>query len=85
MAREWKTGFSSDRDGKVIEYFVTDAETKEEIDDRPVGAKFPISDKFDQETQAARADQFAEYLNKLDEAARVAHAQIHLVDILSRT
>lgn len=84
MARDWRTGYSSNKDGKVTEYFVTDAQTKEEIDVRPTAATFPVSGRFDEEIQKARADQFAEYLNKLDEAARVAHEQIHLVDILSR-
>jgi len=48
------------------------------------GVDFPISQVFDLDTQGQRAERFAEYLNRLDEAARKAAEQIHLLDILSR-
>lgn len=83
--RTWKIGNSkSNRTGKFVEFFVTDANVVAEIDERPKAAIFPISQKFDQDLQEARAKAYADYLNKLDEAARIAHEQTHLVDMLSR-
>lgn len=85
MARTWKVGnTTSGRTGKLTEFFVTDANDKVELEDRPKAAIFPISLMFDQEIQETRAEKYADYLNKLDEAARVAHEQTHLIDILSR-
>lgn len=85
MARTWKVGNSTNnRTGKLIEFFVTDANDGSELDGRPKAAIFPISEKFDSDLQEERAEKYAEYLNKLDEAARVAREQTHLIDILSR-
>jgi len=61
---------------------VSDARSVE--DDRPNAVIFPISDLYDKDTQAKRAHDYANYLNKLNEAAKVAYDQIHLVDVLKR-
>ena len=71
-------------DGKITEYFVTDANDKEEISSRCTAVTFPVNAKFDEDLQKTRATQFADYLNKVDEATRIALEQNHLVDILSR-
>lgn len=72
-------------DKKITRFWVGDAiiDTKE-VDERPSAAEFPVSVLYDEETQRENALRYAEYLNKLAEASRVAHEQIHLVDILSR-
>lgn len=65
-------------------YFVTDAHDDKDIPNRAIAAEFPISQLYDDETQEARAKRFADYMNKLAEAARIAQEQTHLIDILSR-
>lgn len=50
----------------------------------PIAGIFPVSEKYDVDLQAKRAEDYANYLNKLDEAAKIAYDQIHLVDILKR-
>ena len=83
--RTWRVAQNkSGQTKKITHYFVSDAHDDSELDERPVAATFPISQLFDQDLQAARAEKYAEYLNKLDEAARVAQEQTYLVDILSR-
>ncbi len=51
---------------------------------RPNAVMFPISVLYDEKTQEKRAQDYANYLNKLNEAAKVAYEQIHLVDVLKR-
>ena len=56
--RSWKVAHSSvtEYDRKVItRYFITDAETNDELDTRAIAAEFPVSQKFDQELQETRA------------------------------
>jgi hypothetical protein len=45
---------------------------------------FPFGDLYDKETQTRRAHDYATYLNKLNEAAKIAYEQIHLVDVIKR-
>ena len=54
------------------------------INQLPIAVAFPVSEKYDVELQEKRAKDYATYLNKLDEAAKIAYDQIHLVDILKR-
>jgi len=82
--RTWKVGETKNNDKQVTCYFVTDAYDNTDIRVRPHAAEFPISQVFDEDTQWQRAERFAEYMNKLDEAARVASEQIHLLDILRK-
>jgi hypothetical protein len=83
--RTWKVAHTSENtNGKkvITRYFVTDAETNEELDTRPIVAEFPISQKFDQESQEARAYAYATYMGKIDEATRQAYENNQLLDIL---
>ena len=83
--RNWKVAHSSvtEYDRKVItRYFVTDADTNDELDTRAIAAEFPISQKFDQELQEARANAYADYMNKIEEATKQAYANNQLIDIL---
>lgn len=83
--RIWKVARNFDtKTKKIYNYFVTDAHDADELSDRPEAAIFPISTRFDLDLQNERAERYAEYLNKLEEAARVADEQNHLVDILRR-
>jgi hypothetical protein len=65
-------------------YFVTDAETIEEVNDgtRPAIATFPISQKYPEKEQAQRADTFRDYMNKIVDATETAYQQTMLCDIL---
>lgn len=90
--RTYKVGNASSRDKRTNEvfvdsYFVTDAHNEAELNGpcaRPKVAEFPISQMYDKETQMERAERFAEFMNKLADAARIAKEQTHLIDILSR-
>lgn len=53
-------------------------------EDRPNAVIFPVSELYDEATQAKRAQEYAKYLNKIEEAAKAAYEQIHLADILKR-
>lgn len=70
---------------EYLRFYVTDANDTNEIKHRPIVAEFPVSQTYDADIQEERAERFAEYMNKLAEAARQAQEQTHLIDILSRT
>ena len=57
---------------------------KQEFRKIPDAVIFPVNDRYDEELQKKRAFDYANYLNKLDEAAKVAYDQIHLIDVLTR-
>jgi hypothetical protein len=79
--RTWKVGHNK-IDGKLVKYFITDAEDNDELDERPIVAEFPISQKFDKETQQERANAYADYMNKVAEATVQAYQNNQLIDIL---
>jgi len=80
--RVWKVAHTKTENNVYTKYFITDANTDAEIDTRPVVASFPISQKFDQEVQEARAYAYAEYMNKIEEAVKQAYENNQLMDIL---
>lgn len=87
MSRTYKVGQITSTSTQVVaRYFVTDANpnNKEEINTRPHAAEFPISVMYDQDLQEKRAEAFCDFMNKLEEAKKVAYDQVHLVDMLSR-
>ncbi len=72
MAREFRIYTSSYFTGKgptgraVGMIHVSDAANEKEAGDGwPDAARFPISDRYDEETQRKRAYKFADYLNSL--------------------
>lgn len=79
--RTWLVAHSN-IDKKIVKYFVTDAENNAELDDRPVVAEFPVSQKFDAETQKYRAEAYADYMNKVALATKQAYENNQLIDIL---
>lgn len=83
ISRRFKVAHTTTNE-KIVRYFVTDANTKEELDTRPHAAVFPISIMFDDETQSERAGKFADYLNKIVDATNIAYEQTNLIDMLSK-
>ncbi len=79
--REYVTAHSS-VNKKVVEIFVTDARTNNEIDDRPKLVSFPVCTMYDEELQRARAEQYCEFMNKIVRATKDAYEQNALLDIL---
>lgn len=79
--RVWKVAHTK-VDYAIVKYFVTDANDSSELDERPVVAEFPISQKFDREVQKERADSYADYMNKVAEATIQAYQNNQLIDIL---
>jgi hypothetical protein len=79
----WYTarGQSEENPAEFIVGYVSDTKKLSEV---PAAVTFSVSQKYDVELQKKRAEDYATYLNKLDEAAKVAYDQIHLVDILKR-
>lgn len=69
--------------GELLLYFVTDRVNKDEDEEgyRTV-AEFPISPRHDKDEQARRAEDYAEYMNKLLEAAEQAYEHNKLINIL---
>ena len=79
-----RLGGSSKNPNWVIIKYCTGKESSTESTKIPEVVQFPVSQKYDLELQEKRAIDYATYLNKLDEAAKVAYDQIHLVDVLKR-
>jgi hypothetical protein len=79
----WYTGRgqSEENPAEFVVGYVSATKKQSEI---PLAVTFPVSEKYDVELQKKRASDYADYLNKLDEAAKIAYDQIHLVDILKR-
>ena len=75
---------TSTNTGKMTKFFVTDAETVEEMEDgsHPEVAEFPISPKYPQTEQEQRANMFRDYMNKIVDATETAYQQTMLCDIL---
>ncbi len=65
-------------------YFVTDADTIEQVNDgtHPAVATFTISQKYPEKEQEQRAEMFRAYMNKIVEATETAYEQTMLCDIL---
>ena len=81
--RQYSVWETKHKDGRMIEYFVTDRHSKEEDPNgiRTV-ATFPVSDRHDKDEQGRRADDYCAYMNKLLEAAEQAYEHNKLITIL---
>jgi len=75
---------SSTKPVQVVSFFVTDAETIEEVNDgtRPEIATFPVTQKYPESEQEQRANMFRDYMNKIVDATETAYQQTMLCDIL---
>lgn len=83
--REFQVGHNYDKKtGELYGFFVTDCFDDEELHSgkRPEIARFPISQLYDAHAQKLRAEKYAEYMNRINEATQKAYEQTLLVDIL---
>lgn len=85
MSRIYKVGHTVDGDTKKYSrFFITDANDEDELDSREMVATFPVGGRYDEDTQRHHARVFADYMNKLEEAKRVAYEQTMIMDILKK-
>lgn len=83
--REFTVGHNFDKKtGDLYGYFVTDCfdDAELQLGRRPEIARFPISQLYDAHAQKIRAEKYAEYMNRINEATQKAYEQTLLVDIL---
>lgn len=83
--REFIVGHNYDKKtGELYAYFVTDCfdDAELQLGRRPEVVRFPISQLHDAHAQKLRAEKYAEYLNRINEATQKAYEQTLLVDIL---
>jgi hypothetical protein len=83
IQREYKVGHIRNQDSKQITaYFVTDAHNNKEIDLRPQLISFPVSVLYPEQDQEQRAQEYADYMNKIVCATMQAYENNNLMDIL---
>ena len=85
--REYVVGHTSITEtGELTSFFVTDCFDDNELNSgkRPTIATFPISQLYDQYEQKQRAEQYADFLNKINEATQKVYEQTMLMDILKK-
>lgn len=83
IKRVFKVGHTLDNTSKEItSYFVTDAHDNKELDIRPHLMTFPVSLLYPAEDQNQRAEEYAEYMNRIVEATQQAYENNNLMDIL---
>lgn len=83
IKREYKVGHVKDRESnEITSFFITDAHTNKEIDLRPQLMTFPISILYAEEDQRQRAEEYAEYMNKIVDATLQAYENNNLMDLL---
>lgn len=70
--------------GEHTSFFVTDCFDDEELQSgrRPSMVSFPVSQLYDAHSQKRRAEKYAEYLNRLAEAAEQAARDNLLIDLI---
>ena len=81
MSRVFKVG-TTRVEGKLVSYFITDANDDTDLNTRPKAIEFPISILYDEDIQERRAQDYRDYLNKLAEAAESAYNNNQLINIL---
>ena len=81
--RKFVIGHTSKGDD-IVAWFVTDCFDNEELENgnRPSVVEFPVSQLYDSHEQQQRAQQYADFLNKIQEATQKAYEQTMLLDIL---
>lgn len=83
--REFIVGHNFDKKtGDLYGYFVTDCfdDAELQLGRRPEVARFPVSQLYDAHAQKLRAEKYAEYMNRINDATQKAYEQTLLVDIL---
>ncbi len=75
--------FTSSRGNKVVKFVVTDANDLDEANDgHPSVAEFHVSHRYTEDEQRSRAVTYANYMNRIVEATRIAHEQTQLIDLI---
>lgn len=85
QVRTYKVAHTRDEDtGDYLKFFVTDVHTNDELKKgrRPDIAVFPVSQLYDEEEQRQRAEHYAEYMDRLQEAKQRAYDNELLIDII---
>ena len=83
IRREFKVGHVKDTvSGEVTGFFVTDANNNKEIDLRPQLMNLPVSLLYPEDDQKQRAEEYAEYMNKIVNAMHQAYDNNNLMDVL---
>lgn len=83
--REFIVGHSFDKKTGVINgFFVTDCFDDAELQagTRPAVATFNVTQLYDAHSQRQRAEKYAEYMNRINDATQKAYEQTLLIDVL---
>ena len=83
--REYQVGHHYDKQtGDYNGFFVTDCfdDAELQLGRRPHVATFPVSGLYDVYEQKQRAEQYADYMNRINDAKQKAYEQTLLVDII---
>lgn len=83
--RTYKVGHTKgEESGDYLRFFVTDCHSTEELNKglRPNLAEFPVTQLYDADEQEQRAQQYADFLNKIQQATQKAYEQTLMMDIL---
>lgn len=83
IRREFKVGHVKDREtNEITAFFITDANHNKEIDLRPQLMSLPVSILYPEEDQKQRAEEYAEFMNKIVEATHQAYENNNLMEVL---
>jgi hypothetical protein len=84
IKREYKVAHTKGDHGKgdITGYFITDAHDNDELDERPVLMSFPVSVLYPRRDQEQRAEEYAEYMNKIIRATMQAYENNNLMEVL---
>ncbi len=81
IKREYKVGHNKVED-KIVSYFVTDAHDNSELETRPELIRFPVSQLYCDADQKQRAEEYADAMNKIQQAIEQTYENNKLVDLL---
>jgi isochorismate synthase EntC len=72
--------------GEIARFMVTDCVSNEELNRgrRPAVAEFPVSVLYDARQQKQNAEQYAEYMNRLEQARQQVYEQNLLIDLIKQ-
>ena len=80
MARYVVYWIKNDHSDKILRYVV---KTEKDIN-FPPAAVFPVSDRYPQDVQQARAREYCDYLNLLEEAKEKAAREITITNTIAK-
>ena len=75
--------YTSSRGGKIVKFVVSDAHDCHEANEgHPSVAVFHVSSRYTEDEQRARAVTYANYMDRIAEATRIAYEQNQLIDLI---